>query len=553
MQKFWGAKSCVSARFCLWKSFLRGGGPVMDPLLSVTCTDDERRHDVADAASTFNGIDWVEVDPADQRILHVGFLHPLPGETGGVPASPALGPSNIVDRGRRTDPQHRRRVGDGGHRRADGHRRPRRRLLAVRPAHRAQPGRPQRPEELRPRAVGAPVLVQGQLPERPRLRATGPRRAPRQRRPDRRLPRQGLRRLPPADARPPRPTRAGLDGAQPGRSPRHRRRGARPHRRPHVVPPGRRRHRGVPRHGAQPHLGAPPRPPARLPRARGLHGAHLAAPRGDRQLAGRDRGSRRRRDPRRHRWGGARDHRRRPASRPARRRGRGVHAARPHRTAPRPQRGHDLHVGRGGVHAARRGDAGDPRQRRSARAGGRRLPAARAGAQPADGPRQRRRPDRPPRRAPRRGGTVGRPGGGQPRAARGHVGRRRRPPLRPGRHLRGPGWRRGQHRRVRGGPRQPRARPPRDDRTRRRPHRARPPAMAPGGQRGPDRLGAAVPARRAGRRAVAPGPAPVHADHRADRRVGGVAPAARPARLRPLRPGVRRRGGDRRARPPALR
>ena len=35
---------------------------------------------------------------------------------------------------------------------------------------------------------------------------------------------------------------------------RHRRRGARPHRRPHLVPPGRRRHRGVPRHGAQPHL-----------------------------------------------------------------------------------------------------------------------------------------------------------------------------------------------------------------------------------------------------------------------------------------------------------
>ena len=71
----------------------------MDPLLSVTCTDDERRHDVADAASTHNGIDWVEVDPADQRVLHVGFLHPLPGETGGVPASPALGPANVVIEG----------------------------------------------------------------------------------------------------------------------------------------------------------------------------------------------------------------------------------------------------------------------------------------------------------------------------------------------------------------------------------------------------------------------------------------------------------------------
>ena len=83
---------------------------------------------------------------------------------------------------------------------------------------------------------------------------------------------------------------------------------------------------------------------------------------------------------------------------------------------------------------------------------------------------------------------------------------RRRPPLRPpSSPPRSPvaGWATPP---LRGGPRQPRARPPRDDRTRRRPHGARPPAMAPGGQRGPDRLGAALPARRRGRRAAAPGP-----------------------------------------------
>lgn len=34
-----------------------------------------------------NGIDFLEVSPDDQSVLFIHFLHPLPGETGGVPAS----------------------------------------------------------------------------------------------------------------------------------------------------------------------------------------------------------------------------------------------------------------------------------------------------------------------------------------------------------------------------------------------------------------------------------------------------------------------------------
>ncbi|WP_420116141.1 hypothetical protein, partial [Micromonospora sp.] len=64
--------------------------------MSVRCDDDERRAEVARPGSAFNGIDWVEVDAADQRLLHVGFLHPLPGQTGGVPAGAPLAVGNVV-------------------------------------------------------------------------------------------------------------------------------------------------------------------------------------------------------------------------------------------------------------------------------------------------------------------------------------------------------------------------------------------------------------------------------------------------------------------------
>ncbi|MEU7959026.1 baseplate J/gp47 family protein [Micromonospora humida] len=64
--------------------------------MSVRCDDDERRAEVARPGSAFNGIDWVEVDAADQRLLHVGFLHPLPGQTGGLPAGAPLAVGNVV-------------------------------------------------------------------------------------------------------------------------------------------------------------------------------------------------------------------------------------------------------------------------------------------------------------------------------------------------------------------------------------------------------------------------------------------------------------------------
>jgi hypothetical protein len=72
-----------------------------DPLLGIACSDEERRLAVADATLGFNGIDWIEVDPADQKILHIGFLHPLPGQPAGIPggAAPVLGPGNVTIEG----------------------------------------------------------------------------------------------------------------------------------------------------------------------------------------------------------------------------------------------------------------------------------------------------------------------------------------------------------------------------------------------------------------------------------------------------------------------
>lgn len=67
--------------------------------MTVRCTDDERRAEVARPGSGFNGIDWVEVDAADQKLLRVGFLHPLPGQPDGVPGGAALAVGNVVVEG----------------------------------------------------------------------------------------------------------------------------------------------------------------------------------------------------------------------------------------------------------------------------------------------------------------------------------------------------------------------------------------------------------------------------------------------------------------------
>ena len=64
------------------------------------CRDRRRRDRVAAATNEsgqafLNGIDFLEVSPAGHQTLVVHFVHPLPGQAGGVPAAPALTPGNF--------------------------------------------------------------------------------------------------------------------------------------------------------------------------------------------------------------------------------------------------------------------------------------------------------------------------------------------------------------------------------------------------------------------------------------------------------------------------
>jgi hypothetical protein len=64
------------------------------------CGDRRRRDRVATATNEsgqafLNGIDFLEVSPADHQTLVVHFVHPLPGQAGGIPAAPALTPDNF--------------------------------------------------------------------------------------------------------------------------------------------------------------------------------------------------------------------------------------------------------------------------------------------------------------------------------------------------------------------------------------------------------------------------------------------------------------------------
>jgi hypothetical protein len=68
------------------------------------CGTPERRARVRDADPArgeriLNGIDFLEVASDDQRTLEITFIGPLPGETGGVPASPALTIDDVVIEG----------------------------------------------------------------------------------------------------------------------------------------------------------------------------------------------------------------------------------------------------------------------------------------------------------------------------------------------------------------------------------------------------------------------------------------------------------------------
>jgi hypothetical protein len=62
------------------------------------CSTLERRSAVRQKA-TLGGIDFLEVASDDQKTLAVHFLHPLPGQPGGVPAAPALTAANVVIQG----------------------------------------------------------------------------------------------------------------------------------------------------------------------------------------------------------------------------------------------------------------------------------------------------------------------------------------------------------------------------------------------------------------------------------------------------------------------
>ncbi len=67
--------------------------------LVYACENAERRALLIEAdPPVANGIDYLEVDAA-QTTLRVHFLHPLPGQPGGVPAAPALTAPQVVVRG----------------------------------------------------------------------------------------------------------------------------------------------------------------------------------------------------------------------------------------------------------------------------------------------------------------------------------------------------------------------------------------------------------------------------------------------------------------------
>jgi hypothetical protein len=58
------------------------------PEVTVVCSDTQQRRADVLAHPTLNGIDFVEVDPADQTRLLVHFLKPVPPNDGGNPADP---------------------------------------------------------------------------------------------------------------------------------------------------------------------------------------------------------------------------------------------------------------------------------------------------------------------------------------------------------------------------------------------------------------------------------------------------------------------------------
>ncbi len=59
----------------------------MDDLQDLVCKDEQQRRAIVRAHPTLNGIDYVEVDPADHTLLRVFFLKPLPVGAYGIPGN----------------------------------------------------------------------------------------------------------------------------------------------------------------------------------------------------------------------------------------------------------------------------------------------------------------------------------------------------------------------------------------------------------------------------------------------------------------------------------
>ena len=233
----------------------------------LRCGDDTRREQLRRDKNR-HGIDFLEVatttGSTNQRVLRVFFIDKAdPTSPSTLPATAEPAPRGHRGRARDrrgADPEDSRDGGDeGGRSPARGCERARR-LLHVHAAH---------PElHARPAIRARGLHLQGGLPEplrlpaRPRVSARGgPRAADR-------LPRQGLRELPPGASGPgalpcppvDRPPRGGPGRHAPG--------AARIRGRSAELLPGRRGERGVPRDRPPPVIGPPARPADRLPDAR---------------------------------------------------------------------------------------------------------------------------------------------------------------------------------------------------------------------------------------------------------------------------------------------
>lgn len=57
-----------------------------NPILAPDCTIDDRREGLLATTTNLNGIEYLEVDPADHRILRITFIRPLPPGAYGIPA-----------------------------------------------------------------------------------------------------------------------------------------------------------------------------------------------------------------------------------------------------------------------------------------------------------------------------------------------------------------------------------------------------------------------------------------------------------------------------------